>query len=73
LNQYLRNTSIGTTVRKLELWLIANKLTLNGLKTEYMIIGTRQKIASLIDDVVLSIGGISLCKVRHVKCLGVTK
>ena len=27
-----------------------------------MIIGTRQKIASLIDDVALSIGGISLCK-----------
>ena len=59
-------------LRKLELWLIANKLTLNALKTEYMIIGTRQKIASLSDDVVLSIGGISLCKVRHVKCLGVT-
>ena len=59
-------------LRKLELWLIANKLTLNALKTEYMIIGTRQKIASLIEDVALSIGGISLCKVRHVKCLGVT-
>ena len=59
-------------LRKLELWLIANKLTLNALKTEYMIIGTRQKISSLIDDVALSIGGISLCKVRHVKCLGVT-
>jgi hypothetical protein len=37
-----------------------------------MIIGTWQKIASLIDNVALSIGGISLCKVRHVKCLGVT-
>ncbi|CAB3990238.1 Hypothetical predicted protein, partial [Paramuricea clavata] len=49
-------------LRKLELWLKANKLTLNALKTEYMIIGTRQKIASLIDDVALSIGGISLCK-----------
>ena len=48
-------------LRKLDLWLIANKLTLNALKTEYMIIGTRQKIASLIDDVALSIGGISLC------------
>jgi hypothetical protein len=59
-------------LRKLELWLIANKLTLNALKTEYMIIGTRQNIASLIDDVALSIGGITLCKVRHVKYLGVT-
>jgi hypothetical protein len=45
---------------KLELWLKANKLTLNALKTEYMIIGTGQKIASLIDDVALSIGGISV-------------
>jgi hypothetical protein len=52
-------------LRKLELWLIANKLTLNALKTEYMIIGTLQKISSLIDDVALSIGGISLCKVRQ--------
>jgi hypothetical protein len=49
-------------LRKLELWLIANKVTLNALKTEYMTIGTRQKIASLIDDFALSIGGISLVK-----------
>jgi hypothetical protein len=37
-----------------------------------MTIGTRQKIASLIDDFALAIGSISLCKLRHVKCLGVT-
>ena len=38
LNQDLSNTNR---------WLIANKLTLNMAKTEYMLIGSRQKLNSL--------------------------
>jgi hypothetical protein len=31
-------------------WLLANKLTLNKQKTEYMIIGSRQRISNRIGD-----------------------
>ena len=42
-------------------WLLANKLTLNILKTEYMIIGSRQRIASIVEDISnLSINGLFL-------------
>ena len=53
------------------LWLIANKLSLNILKSECMIIGSRQRIATLEGDLNLSVNGISLKRVKHTKCLGV--
>ena len=52
-------------------WLIANKLSLNVLKSECMIIGSRQRIATLEGDLNLSVNGISLKRVKHTKCLGV--
>ena len=38
-------------------WLITNKLTLNMTKTEFMIIGSRQKLNALTASPVLSING----------------
>ena len=38
-------------------WLITNKLTLNMTKTEFMIIGSRQKLNALTGSPVLSING----------------
>ena len=44
----------------LQNWLIANKLTLNVLKTEFMLAGSRQRVATLTQELDLSINGISL-------------
>ena len=52
-------------------WLCANKLTLNVLKTDFMVIGSRQKLSTLEDSIVLSAKGGALSKARSVKCLGI--
>ena len=44
-------------------WLLANKLTLNILKSEYMLVGSRGKFQ-------LRINNISLSKIQNTKCLG---
>ena len=62
---------MNADIEKLKQWLCANKLTLNILKTEYMLIGSRQRIATVTESLDLSINGISLNKVNCSKCLGV--
>ena len=52
-------------------WLLGNKLTLNVKKTEYMIIGSRQKLFQIINEPVLSIGSESISSVSSTKTLGV--
>ena len=52
-------------------WLSANRLTLNVLKTDFMVIGSRQRVASLEEDIVLSLLETELERVNSVKCLGV--
>ena len=51
-------------------WLEANKLTLNVVKSEFMIIGTRQRLASLPPGSDLTINGITFKQVQQAKCLG---
>ena len=64
---------MNVDLRYLQNWLIANRLTLNVLKTEYMLVGSRKKIANLTQGqgLDISINGISLKKVGISKCLGV--
>ena len=52
-------------------WLIANKLTLNMTKTEFMLIGSRQKMNSLSVLPDLEINGTQLNRVDFTKSLGV--
>lgn len=52
-------------------WLCANKLTLNVIKTEFMLIGSRQRIATLTDNLDLSVNGITLKQTDEIKCLGI--
>ena len=52
-------------------WLIANKLTLNVFKTVYMIVGSRQRLATLEGNINLQINSTSLNRVQDTKCLGV--
>ena len=44
-------------------WIVANKLTLNVDKTEYMIIGTRQKLKNCSSEMNINIGGKNLTQV----------
>ena len=52
-------------------WLIANKLTLNMIKTEFMLVGSRQRIATMTVNMHAFINGISLSRVNYSKRLGV--
>ena len=52
-------------------WLSANRLTLKVLKTDFMVIGSRQRAARLEEDIALSLLDTKLEKVNSVKCLGV--
>ena len=47
-------------------WLIANKLSLNILKSEGMIVGSRQKIATSEGNLNLSVNVISLKRVNPI-------
>ena len=62
---------MNADIEKLKQWLCVHKLTLNILKTEYMLIDSRQRIATVTETLDLSINGISLKKVNCSKCLGV--
>ena len=49
-------TILNSELNNVHQWLVANKLTLNAGKTEYMIIGTRQKLIHLSHDKEVHIG-----------------
>ena len=51
--------------------LISNKLTLNTAKTEFMLIGSRQKLSPLLSQPELSIDNVPIEKVTSVKSLGI--
>ena len=52
-------------------WLTANKLTLNSSKTEFMLIGSRQRLVTYDTSPKLIIGGDIIQQVSSVKSLGV--
>jgi len=58
-------------LNKVHTWLLANKLTLNAEKTEFMLIGSRQRLSQIISDPILSIGSESIKRVSSTKTLGV--
>ena len=53
-------------------WLSSNKLKLNILKTDFIVIGSRKRIASLAENISLSVNGLTLQQVETTKCLGLT-
>ena len=52
-------------------WLISNKLTLNTAKTEFMLIGSRQKLSNFSSQPELLIDNVPIEKVTFVKSLGI--
>ena len=62
---------MSVVIQCLKNWLIANKLTLNVIKTEFMLVGSRQRIATMTENMNTFLNGISLNRVNCSKCLGV--
>ena len=58
-------------LNKVHTWLLANKLTLNVDKTEYMLIGSRQRLSQVISDPILSMGSEGIKRTLSTKTLGV--
>ena len=53
-------------------WLRANKLTLNMTKTEFLLIGSRQRLSTLTDSPTITIHDSQVSQVTTAKSLGVT-
>ena len=63
---------INVDLENIHQWLLANKLTLNKDKTEYMIIGSRQRISNLVlTDHKIELGESVIKRVHKSKTLGV--
>ena len=65
-------TEMSNDLNRIFNWLSSNKLTLNILKTDFMAIGSRQRIATLAGNISLSVNGLTLQQVETAKCLALT-
>ena len=61
---------INSELVNLHKWLSTNKLSLNIAKTEFMIIGSRQRISAMDDRITIEINDCEVEKVDSVKSLG---
>ena len=62
---------LNTDLEKIHRWLQANKLTLNSEKTEYMIIGSRQRLVKTNTDLTITLGEANIKRVKQTKTLGI--
>ena len=63
---------LNSELRCLNIWLISNKLSLNVAKTEFMVIGSNQRLNSFSDNQVnVEIDAKLITKVKEAKSLGV--
>ena len=64
---------INFELQSLNRWLLANKLSLNIAKTEFMVIGSRQRLATFDDyELCVTVNGASVKQVKSAKSLGIT-
>ena len=64
-------TKVNTELKSINLWLRANKLSLNVAKTEFMVINSRQKLHSLNNKTInVNIEGVKINHTDHSKALG---
>ena len=66
---HLIQSSLSHDLEKLSKWLVSNRLTLNATKTEFMLIGSRQRLSTLSDTLEISIDNIPIEQVSSVKSL----
>lgn len=62
---------LNEDLAKVNEWLVANKLTLNKSKTEFMSIGSRQKLSTFSRSPSITIDGGVIIQVAYTKSLGV--
>ena len=66
---HLIQSSLSHGVEKLSNWLVSDRLALKTIKTEFMLIGSRQRSSTLSDTLELSIDNIPINQVSSVKSL----
>jgi len=64
-------SKINSDLRRVSVWLLANKLSLNVIKSEYMLIGSKFKVPTFCSFAPIEINGSGVKKVTHLKHLGV--
>ena len=63
---------LNSELRSLNIWLISNKRSLNVAKTEFMVIGSNQRLNSFSDNQInIEIDAKLITKVKEAKSLGV--
>ena len=62
---------MSSDLSSISAWLCANKLTLNAVKSEFMLIGERHRLATLDTDFTLRVNDVELKRTNEAKCLGV--
>ncbi len=62
---------INSELKKLNSWLITNRLSLNIVKTEFMVIGSQQKLKSIDSEINIRMNENEITRVESVKSLGV--
>ena len=68
---HLIQSSLSHDLEKLSKLLVCNRLALNATKTEFMVIGSRQRLSTLPDTLELSIDNVPVEQVSSVKSLGI--
>ena len=64
--------TVNSDMQSLQKWLIANKLSLNVAKTEYLLIGSHQKLKTISNNQPsISIAGKQIKRVSKSKTLGI--
>ena len=71
-SQYSAKKSLSEDLENVHNWLRANKLTLNMTKTEFMLIGSRQRLNTVTVSPTLAINDFRVTQVATAKSLGVT-
>ena len=68
---HLIQSSLSHDLEKLSKWLVSNRPTLNSTKTEFMLIGSRQRFSTLSDTLEQSIDNVPIEQVSSMKSLGI--
>ena len=62
---------LNTDLENVHRWLISNKLSFNKKKTEYMIVGSRQRMSNITTKPKIVLGDSAIKRVTKAKTLGV--
>ena len=59
---------VNTDLDRIRIWLAANKLTLNTTKTEFLLIGSQQRLSTLERNPIIDIKGLFTSRLDHLTC-----